>query len=81
MTEVAEGIDLPDRTGSPIRYRFLRSTDDVEAVTEMLHAAYAPLAEAGMRFFASRQSADVTRQRIERGETIVALVGESARRR
>ena len=40
----------------------------------MLHAAYRPLAEAGMRFVASHQEAETTRRRMAGGETIVALV-------
>jgi GNAT superfamily N-acetyltransferase len=39
----------------------------------MLHEAYAPLAEQGMRFVASHQNSDTTRKRIGRGETIVAI--------
>jgi len=41
----------------------------------MLHEAYAPLAEQGMRFVASHQNSDTTRLRMGRGETIVALDG------
>ncbi|HVZ23074.1 MAG TPA: GNAT family N-acetyltransferase, partial [Vicinamibacterales bacterium] len=48
-------------------------SDSIEALTEMLHEAYAPLAAAGMRFFASHQSVDDTRRRMARGDTIVGL--------
>lgn len=41
----------------------------------MLHEAYAPLAQQGMRFVASHQNSDTTRLRMGRGETIVALDG------
>jgi len=38
----------------------------------MLHDAYAPLKDAGMRFVASYQDAETTRSRMATGETIVA---------
>ena len=39
----------------------------------MLHEAYAPLAARGMRFVAAHQDASITRKRIGRGDTIVAV--------
>lgn len=42
----------------------------------MLHEAYAPLAARGMQFVASHQDAEVTRARMDRGETIVATDGD-----
>jgi GNAT superfamily N-acetyltransferase len=53
-----------------------RRTDNVEMVSELLHEAYAPLAAAGMRFVASHQSALVTKQRMNRRETFVAVDGD-----
>ena len=41
----------------------------------MLHEAYAPLAQQGMRFLASHQDPETTKRRMERGETILALDG------
>lgn len=41
----------------------------------MLHAAYRPLAEAGLRYVATHQSPDVTAARISRGECFVAADG------
>jgi GNAT superfamily N-acetyltransferase len=38
----------------------------------LLHRAYAELAEMGLRFMATHQSSDVTRERCERGECWVA---------
>lgn len=67
------GLTLPDRSGSPIVYRYLSPADDVERLTELLHESYALLAAAGMRFMASHQDADATRRRMDRGETIVAV--------
>jgi GNAT superfamily N-acetyltransferase len=59
-----------------IDYRCLRASDDVGAITEMLHAAYRPLAEAGLRFVASHQDIQTTRRRLAAGETYVAVVGD-----
>ena len=43
----------------------------------MLHEAYAPLAQQGLRFLATHQDSETTRRRMSRGETIVAVgVGE-----
>ena len=38
----------------------------------MLHGAYAPLAQAGMRFYASHQSVEATASRASKGECWVA---------
>jgi predicted N-acetyltransferase YhbS len=59
-----------------IIYRRLLPTDDLEIITALLHEAYAPLAAVGMRLVASHQSALVTRQRMDRGETFVAADGD-----
>ena len=67
------GIRLPDKTGRDILYRFLQPEDDLNAVTTMLHEAYAPLAAQGMRFVVSHQDSATTRKRIDRGDTIVAV--------
>lgn len=47
--------------------------DSLEALTELLHAAYAELKTLGFRYKAVDQSVDVTRDRIARGECYVAL--------
>jgi len=57
---------------SSFSYRSLRPDDDLEALTSLLHDAYAPLAAAGMRFVASHQTVETTRQRVNKGETFVA---------
>ena len=64
-------IHNPDHSGRNIRYRYLSSEDDVDEITRMPHDAYAPLAEAGMRFHASHQNRSVTQERMAKGETIV----------
>ena len=57
-------------------YRFVRPDDDVEVVTALLHEAYAPLAARGLRFLASHQNAEITRRRMDSGETILAIQGD-----
>lgn len=70
------GLRLLDKSGHEILYRFVRPSDDIDKITEMLHEAYAPLAARGMRFVASHQDSAVTRKRMSRGETIVADAGD-----
>jgi hypothetical protein len=36
------GLRLPDETGVEILHRYLRETDDIDAITEMLHETYGP---------------------------------------
>lgn len=52
--------------------RVLNPTDDVAAVTDMLHRVYAPLAARGLNYTASYQSPEVTAQRLCTGYPIVA---------
>jgi predicted N-acetyltransferase YhbS len=73
---LARGATIPDKVGRLILYRYLRPSDDMDELTTMLHEAYAPLAAAGMRFVASYQDSGVTRERTQRGETLVAIDGE-----
>jgi predicted N-acetyltransferase YhbS len=49
-------------------------TDDLCALTALLHRAYKPLADAGMRFVASHQDNSMTRERIAQGRCFVAEV-------
>ncbi len=65
-----------DHRGEPVLYRQLTDADDLEQLTALLHDSYAPLAEAGMRFVASHQSVETTRQRLANGIPIVAVVNE-----
>lgn len=65
--------DLPPA----VTIRDLAGSDDIAALTRLLHAAYQPLAEAGLRFFASYQNEKQTRQRLAAGQALVAeLAGE-----
>jgi predicted N-acetyltransferase YhbS len=67
------GIHLPDKTGRRITYRYVQPDDDIDAITAMLHEAYAPLAQQGLRFVATHQDTETTRRRMNRGETLLAL--------
>ena len=58
---------------SPLTIRAWQPTDDVDVITELLHRAYAPLAQAGLRYLATHQSAEVTRERLTSGHPLVAL--------
>src|SRR5512133_3281479 len=51
--------------------RRLATTDSLAELTDLLHRAYASLAEMGMRFYASHQTVEQTRERVESGECFV----------
>lgn len=68
-----EGLTRKDRRGVLILYRFLQPTDDVVAITDLLHRAYNPLAAAGLHYVASHQPPEVTRRRMAKGDTVVAV--------
>jgi GNAT superfamily N-acetyltransferase len=67
----------PSQDRHCVTYRLLGADDNVDLITELLHAAYAPLAAAGMRFVASHQNAATTKRRMEKGETFVAVAADS----
>jgi GNAT superfamily N-acetyltransferase len=71
------GVVRRSRDGREFAYRFVAPDDDVEAITDLLHRAYAPLAAAGMRFTATHQTSDVTARRMARGDTIVSVAAGS----
>jgi predicted N-acetyltransferase YhbS len=51
-----------------------RASDDVAALTRLLNEAYQPLAESGLRFFASYQNEAQTRERLAAGRALVAEI-------
>ena len=55
-----------------ITIRLLRETDSMEELTDLLHRAYARLAEMGFRYYATHQTPEVTKERCAAGETYVA---------
>lgn len=56
--------------------RRLKPRDSRGALTRLLHRAYRPLAEQGLRYNASRQSRWQTARRVRAGETWVAVDDE-----
>lgn len=55
--------------------RLLNSGDSIAALTSLLHDAYAQLGAMGFNYTAVDQSDDVTRDRIARGDCLVAVEG------
>jgi uncharacterized damage-inducible protein DinB/GNAT superfamily N-acetyltransferase len=58
-----------------IEIRPLAVRDSLDALTALLHRAYAPLAAAGMNFTAATQTAQDTARRAAEGQCFVALLG------
>lgn len=54
---------------TPPHIRRLRADDDMVALTALIHAAYAPLAARGLRYWATHQTVQDTIERCGRGET------------
>jgi len=52
--------------------RALQPSDSLSDLTALLHAAYGRLADMGLRYMATHQSEDVTRERVEQGTCLVA---------
>jgi predicted N-acetyltransferase YhbS len=56
-----------------IEVRPLSPADSIRELTRLLHRAYARLAAMGLRYMATHQSDEVTRERTGQGECFVAL--------
>jgi GNAT superfamily N-acetyltransferase len=56
-----------------IQVRPYQDGDSLEEITALLHRAYKELADMGLRFVATYQDIETTRQRIEEGLCFVAL--------
>lgn len=56
-----------------IQVRLLRESDSFEALTALLHRAYASLAAMGFRYRATYQDAATTQERAGRGECYLAF--------
>jgi predicted N-acetyltransferase YhbS len=65
-------MEVPRLSG--LRVRALRADDDLQALTELIHAAYAPHAARGLRFWGTHQSVDDTAKRLRAGEGYVAEI-------
>jgi GNAT superfamily N-acetyltransferase len=59
---------------SVVVIRRLSDSDDIEALTDLLHRAYARLAETGLHFVATHQDSSITRERIQNAECYVAEI-------
>ena len=57
-----------------IKIRLIDDSDSITELTELLHRAYKPLADDGMRYFATHQTEDQTRKRIANGQCYVAIL-------
>ena len=55
--------------------REVSQSDDLVALTALIRAAYAPLAERGLKYWATHQSPEDTAQRFSRGQGFVGLIG------
>lgn len=53
--------------------RLVNDSDSFDALTDLLHRAYAPLAAQGFRYLATHQDVDTTRRRAARGECYVMV--------
>ena len=58
-----------------IEVRRLDAADSIPELTRLLHRAYARLAAMGLRYMATHQSDEVTRERAGQGECWVAVAG------
>ena len=58
-----------------VEIRQLAARDSMDALTALLHRAYAPLAAAGMNFTAATQGPEVTARRAAEGQCFVATIG------
>ena len=59
-----------------VHIRAVTADDDLEAITDLLHRAYKPLADAGLRFVATYQDANTTRERFDDGYGFVAVAND-----
>jgi len=57
----------------PVIFRLIVPTDSLEDLTQLLHRAYRPLAEMGLRYVATYQDADRTARRIAGRECYVSI--------
>ena len=55
--------------------RPLGREDSLEELTQLIHRAYRPLADAGFRYWASHQDAAATARRAAEGDCLLAVLG------
>jgi len=66
----------PTTLAAPVTVRRLRDGDCLVSLTGLLHRAYRPQVEMGLRPLAGRQTPEVTKERAESGECYVATVAD-----
>lgn len=66
-------LSLSARSAEPV-IRSLLPSDSIADLTALLHKAYGRLARMGLRYMATHQSEDVTRERVAQGTCLVAVV-------
>ena len=57
-----------------MKIRVITPQDDLWALTDLLHRAYAPLAARGLRFTATHQTTEVTTERLFKGHPLAAEI-------
>ena len=55
--------------------RPIRPDDDLSSLTELIHAAYAPHAASGLRYWGTHQSVEDTAKRLATGQGFLAVAG------
>lgn len=68
-----EALLLGGAMKTSLTIRRLNDTDSISELTSLLHSAYKPLLEQGMRYLASHQDENKTRERCFKGETYLAI--------
>ena len=71
MSPTASSLDP-----SSLVIRPLDGTDSIADLTTLLHRAYKRLADMGLRYVASYQTEETTRERISHGECFVGVMGD-----
>lgn len=71
-----EPFDALILDGRTIRIREFGPNDSLEEITTLLHEAYAKLAQLGFRYFATYQSPEQTKSRIDGQICLIGLVEE-----
>src|SRR5688500_4667631 len=67
--------DLDALLDATHQIRAIEAGDSIAELTELLHRAYASLAELGLRYKATDQDADTTRSRLASGEGYLLVEG------
>jgi GNAT superfamily N-acetyltransferase len=60
-----------------LHIRAITAQDDLHALTELIHAAYAPHLASGLHYVGTRQTVAITQKRLARGQGFVALLDDA----